>query len=269
MFYSTKKSKPLVSVIMNCHNGEKYLRKSIESTIQQTYKNWELVFFDNFSTDKSKKILKNYIDKRIKYFKSKKYLTLYKARNIAIKKAKGKYIAFLDTDDWWYKTKLEEQIKFLKKNKKYQMIYTNFYLYFQNINKFKKGYSSLPSGSITQKLLNTYSIGISTVLLEKKIFKKFMFNEKYNIIGDFDFFINLSRYYNLGSIEKPLTFYRIHKSNFSIKKVDLHYNELKNWLNFNEKKLLKQKFKFGKIKLLLAKLKVKTVLKYFRLSVSS
>ena len=254
---------------MNCFNGEAYLLESIKSVLAQTYKNWEVIFWDNKSTDNSGKIYKSFNDKRLKYHYASTHTSLYQARNMAIEKCNGEFIAFLDTDDWWYKTKLEEQIKFLKKNKKYQMIYTNFYLYFQNINKFKKGYSSLPSGSITQKLLNTYSIGISTVLLEKKIFKKFMFNEKYNIIGDFDFFINLSRYYNLGSIEKPLTFYRIHKSNFSIKKVDLHYNELKNWLNFNEKKLLKQKFKFGKIKLLLAKLKVKTVLKYFRLSVSS
>jgi len=256
--------KKLISIIVNCHNGQKYLESCINSILEQTYKNWELVFFDNFSTDKSKKILKNYTDKRIKYFKSKKYLTLYKARNIAIKKAKGKYIAFLDTDDWWYKTKLEEQIKFLKKNKKYQIVYTNFYSYFQNINKFKKRYSSLPSGLITQKLLNNYSVGILTVLLEKKFFKKFVFNEKYNIVGDFDFFINLSRYYNIGSIDKPLAFYRIHKSNLSIKKIDLYYNELKNWLNFNEKKFLKEKFKLRNIKVLLVKLKIKIVLNYFK-----
>ena len=254
----------LVSIIMNCYNGEKYLKESLQSIILQTYSNWELIFYDNFSTDKSKKILKNYTDKRIKYFKSKKYLTLYKARNIAIKKAKGKYIAFLDTDDWWYKTKLEEQIEFLNKNKKYQIICTNFYLYFQNINKFKKRYSSLPSGLITQKLLNNYSVGISTVLLEKKFFKKFVFNEKYNVIGDFDFFINLSRHYNIGIIDKPLTFYRIHKSNLSIKKIDLHYNELKNWLNFNEKKFLKEKFKLRNIKVLLVKLKIKVFLNYFK-----
>ena len=258
------KNSPLISVIINCHNGEKYLEKSVRSVIRQTYKNWEIIFWDNRSTDNSKKIIKSFNDKRIKYFKSKKYSTLYKARNIAIKKAKGKYIAFLDTDDWWYKTKLEEQIKFLKKNKKYQIVYTNFYSYFQNINKFKKCYSSLPSGLITQKLLNNYSVGILTVLLEKKFFKKFVFNEKYNVVGDFDFFINLSRHYNIGIIDKPLTFYRIHKSNLSIKKIDLYYNELKNWLNFNEKKFLKEKFKLRNIKVLLVKLKIKVALNYFR-----
>ena len=259
-----KKNSHLISIIMNCHNGEKFLEQSIKSIISQSYKKWELIFWDNCSTDNSKKILKKIKDKRIKYFKSKKYSTLYKARNIAIKKAKGKYIAFLDTDDWWHKTKLEEQIKFLKKNKKYQIICTNFYLYFQNINKFKKCYSSLPSGLITQKLLNNYSVGISTVLLEKKFFKKFVFNEKYNIVGDFDFFINLSRHYNIGIIEKPLTFYRIHKSNLSIKKIDLYYNELKNWLSFNEKKFLKEKFKLRNIKILLVKLKIKVFLNYFK-----
>ena len=91
-----------------------------------------------------------------------------------------------------------------------------------------------------------------------------MFNEKYNIVGDFDFFINLSRYYNIGSIDKPLAFYRIHKSNLSIKKIDLYYNELKNWLNFNEKKFLKEKFKLRNIKVLLVKLKIKIVLNYFK-----
>ena len=70
-----KNNNYLVSIIMNCHNGEKYLKKSLNSVLKQSYKNWELIFFDNLSTDKSnfivqKKILK---DKKIKYFKSKKF----------------------------------------------------------------------------------------------------------------------------------------------------------------------------------------------------
>ena len=95
------KHKPLVSVIMNCHNGEKYLKESIKSLMSQTYKNWELSFWDNNSLDNSKKILKEIKDKRIKYFKSEKFQNLYHSRNLAIKKAKGKYVGFLDVDDLW------------------------------------------------------------------------------------------------------------------------------------------------------------------------
>ena len=97
---------PLVSVIINCRNGEKYLKKCITSVIKQKYKNWEIIFFDNDSKDKSKNILNLYKNRRIRYFKSNKLLKLYHARNIAISKAKGSYITFLDVDDWWLKKNL-------------------------------------------------------------------------------------------------------------------------------------------------------------------
>ena len=66
---------PLVSVIVNCYNGQKYLKDCLRSIVNQTYKNWELIFWDNFSTDQSKKVLNEFNDKRIKYFKSKKIFT--------------------------------------------------------------------------------------------------------------------------------------------------------------------------------------------------
>ena len=93
--------KHLISVIVNCHNGEKYLEKCITSIINQKYKHFEIIFFDNFSSDNSKKILDNFKDKRIKYFYSGIKFPLYKARNEAIKKTSGSLIAFLDVDDWW------------------------------------------------------------------------------------------------------------------------------------------------------------------------
>ena len=161
-----------ISIIVNCHNGEKYLKKSIQSILNQSYKNWEIIFFDNVSTDTSENIIKSYNDKRIKYYKSKKYLNLYKARNEAIKKTTGNYIAFLDVDDWWDKNKLTEQFNFLKKNKKYKFVCTNFYLYSQNKKELTKKYKlKLPSGEITQDLLNEYFIAISSVLLDREIFK--------------------------------------------------------------------------------------------------
>ena len=108
---------PLVSIIMNCYNGEKYLTESLNSLLKQTYQNWELIFWDNISSDNSKKIFEKYKDERFKYFLSDRHMVLYGARNLAIKKAKGEFLAFLDTDDIWLKNKLDLQVKlFLNKN---------------------------------------------------------------------------------------------------------------------------------------------------------
>ena len=106
------KKGPETSIIMNCHNGEKYLSEAIKSVFSQTYKNWELIFWDNGSTDKSKKIFKNFKDNRLRYFYKHKKVSLYESRNSACKKARGDYIAFLDVDDIWFSKKLEWQIKF-------------------------------------------------------------------------------------------------------------------------------------------------------------
>ena len=76
-----KQNQPLVSIIMNCFNGEKYLKNAIDSVILQTYKNWELIFWDNRSVDKSAEIFKSYKDKRFKYYYASQHTPLYDARN--------------------------------------------------------------------------------------------------------------------------------------------------------------------------------------------
>ena len=119
---------PLVSVIVNCHNGEKYLEHSIKSIINQSYKNWEIIFWDNISSDNSNVIIKNFNDERIRCFKSDTFTNLYEARNLAIKKAEGVYVCFLDVDDFWTEDKLEHQIKFMEKNKEYDIQYSNYYV---------------------------------------------------------------------------------------------------------------------------------------------
>ena len=122
-----KNSNPLVSIIMNCYNGEEFLNDSLKSIINQTYKNWELIFWDNKSKDSSKIIFKKFKDKRFNYYYSKKNYPLYKARKLALRKCKGNLIAFLDVDDWWHKEKLSQQVKSLIKN--IGLVYSNlFYL---------------------------------------------------------------------------------------------------------------------------------------------
>ncbi len=260
------KTKPLVSIIMNCHNGEKYLRKSLNSLIGQTYKNWELIFWNNCSSDKSKKIIKSFNDKRIRYFESSNLLKLYNARNLAIKRSKGEFISFLDTDDWWLKSKIQQQVQIFEKNKDLSFLYSNCYQYNQKLKK-KYLYSTkvLPSGQITQKLLDDYRLGIVTVMLRRDIFKKKKFNNKYNIIGDFDFFLNLSINYEMRCIQKPLAYYRVHSSNYSTTHLSNYEKEMHSWFRFNSKKFKLKGFSINKLKMLNYKIKIKNFFQKFKL----
>ena len=122
-----KKYKPKVSIIINCFNGELFLEKCLLSIFRQSYKNWEIIFWDNCSTDNSKNIFFQKIkNKKFKYFKAKKFTNLYAARNLAIKKAKGEIIMFVDVDDEWFPNKIKKQVSIFSKEKKINMIFTNF-----------------------------------------------------------------------------------------------------------------------------------------------
>ena len=112
-----KKRQKLVSIILNCYNGEKYLKDSLLSIKNQTYKNWELIFWDNRSTDKSASILKSYKDKRIKYYLASSHSKLGAARKKAFSKVSGELVGFLDVDDIWEKEKLEKQVKYFNNQK--------------------------------------------------------------------------------------------------------------------------------------------------------
>ena len=180
---------PLISVIINCHNGEKYLDNCIKSVLNQTYKNWEIIFFDNNSSDKSSKQIKSYKDQRIKYFRSNKTYTLYKARNLAVSKSNAEFITFLDVDDWWVKTKLEEQIIFFLSNPSLDIIYSNLYLFFQKNLSKKIFIKKIKNKNITQNLVNKFEMPILTSMIKREFFNKIKFDNNFTIIGDLDFFI--------------------------------------------------------------------------------
>lgn len=106
----------LVSIIMPNHNCAKYIPETIKSVLAQTYFNWELLFVDDCSTDNSVDIVKGINDERIKIYVNEKNSSAAISRNLALREAKGKYIAFLDSDDLWTPEKLEKQIAFMKEN---------------------------------------------------------------------------------------------------------------------------------------------------------
>ena len=110
--------KKLVSIIMPTYNCAKFIGRTIESVINQTYENWELIIVDDCSKDNTEEVVKEYIEKdnRIKYYKFETNQGAAMARTESMKRAKGNYMAFLDSDDLWYKDKLEKQLKFMIDN---------------------------------------------------------------------------------------------------------------------------------------------------------
>ena len=162
------------------------MHEAINSIINQTYKNWEIIFWDNQSIDKSAEIFKSFNDLRFKYYYAPEHESLlYKARNAAVKKSKGEFIAFLDVDDWWLPEKLEKQIP-LFNDPDVGLVYGNLWLFFEKKNKkkiYRKG--NLPSGKILNDLLNDYVIGSPTYVVRKKSLEslKYYFNNDFHIIG--------------------------------------------------------------------------------------
>lgn len=114
-----------VSVIVPMHNSEKYIEECIKSILNQTYKNIEIIVIDDNSTDKSMEILKSFSDTRLKILQSSQNLGAANARNKGIDEAKGEYICFIDSDDYWVLDKIEKQVKFLEEND-YIFIYADY-----------------------------------------------------------------------------------------------------------------------------------------------
>jgi glycosyltransferase involved in cell wall biosynthesis len=116
---------PLVSVTINTRNGERYLGNTLKSLLASTYQNWEALVWDNMSVDSTPDIVKGFNDPRIHYFRGTIPLSLGEARNAAIAKARGAYVAILDSDDLWEAEKLNKQVELFKNNKSCVCVYSD------------------------------------------------------------------------------------------------------------------------------------------------
>ena len=158
----------LVSVIMPMYNSEKYIEESIQSVINQTYLFWELIIIDDGSKDQSVNIVEKYakLDKRIKLVQSKKNLGVAKARNQGTQLAKGRYIAFLDSDDIWLPDKLNHQIKFMQE-KQAPMSYTQYRQFTNKVSEPGNLIDVEPKVSY-KRLLKGNIIGCLTAMIDRK-----------------------------------------------------------------------------------------------------
>lgn len=160
------KMKPFVSVIMPCYNCEKYIKKTIQSVLNQTYSNFEILIVDDLSTDETVNKIREMQrkDKRIRLIQLSQKGGASIARNKAIQEAKGKYIAFLDGDDMWKPQKLEKQIQFMEDNK-ICFSYTDYEYMDENDQPLNLMRSS-PTKMSYLKMLIGDSIGCLTVMYD-------------------------------------------------------------------------------------------------------
>lgn len=154
---------------MPSYNSEDFIAESIKSVINQSYKNWELIISDDNSTDKTIDIVKAFQakDSRIKLLRSKKNGGPAVTRNLAIKHAKGRYIAFLDSDDLWSKDKLQKQIPFMIEEK-IALCYAR-YSFIDEHGNFVNNAPELPNKINYQSLLRNQVIGCLTAVYDTKI----------------------------------------------------------------------------------------------------
>ena len=231
-----KIKKVLVSIIINCHNGEKYLREALLSLKNQKYKYFEVIFWDNNSSDNSKKIYLNFADKRFKYFSSNKKLKLCQARNLALSKCSGDLITFLDTDDIWLKNKLLEEVSEYKKNK-FDILYSSYYIKNKISKKLRLKKVKSISSDYQNHYLKNYDVALVTICINKESFKKknTIFDSNYNIIGDFVFMMKMSKFSKISILKKPLAIYRVHNNNYTNQNYFELGNELRLWVDKNKK----------------------------------
>ncbi len=210
----------LVSIIMPTFNSGNFIKESINSVISQTYMDWELIIIDDFSSDNTHEIVSEFesIDDRIIYYRLPENRGAAEARNKGISLAKGQFIAFLDSDDFWIKTKLANQIDFMISNN-YLFTCTNYRFINEegrDIGKIVKSRTILDYHGILR-----YSPGNSTVIYNAMATGK-IFIPNIRKRNDYLMWLTLikkTKY--LYGLNEDLTYYRLRKNSLSYKKSDL------------------------------------------------
>ncbi|MBL7004739.1 MAG: glycosyltransferase [Gammaproteobacteria bacterium] len=223
---------PLVSILMNCFNGERYLREAIDSVISQTYQNWELVFWDNQSTDKSKAIFDSYQDSRLKYYYAPEHTDLGGGRANAFKHLVGDYIAVLDTDDVWLPSKLEKQLQ-LFSDPDIGIVISDT-LFFNETDDRPLYNGEYPAeGDVFRELLTGYFVSLETLMLRKSVVDRlsYGFDADFSFIADFDIVLRVSQISKLAVYKEVLAKWRVHEASDSWRFPASFSEEKERWID--------------------------------------
>ncbi|NTE00618.1 glycosyltransferase family 2 protein [Agrobacterium tumefaciens] len=209
---------PLVSIIVPCYNSAKFIRATLNSIVAQDYKSWELIIIDDQSNDDTCTIVAEFASKysNIQFISLPENKGVSNARNIGMTKAKGKYIAFLDSDDIWLENKLSRQVAYMED----KMLSMTFCAY-NRINEdgaIISGVTPAPFSYSYHQLLSHNVIIFSTSMVLKSTIGDLQFSKAGH--EDWIFFLQLFKKCKLGyGINEPLALYRIRKDSLSSNKM--------------------------------------------------
>lgn len=225
------KQEPLVSVLMNCYNGDAYLREAIDSVLAQTYENWEIVFWDNRSTDRSAEIFKSYNDPRLKYFCAPSHTNLGGARARAWEHITGEFVAVLDADDVWLPEKLEKQIP-LFEDPEVGIVISDTLFFNEKTSKPLYAGDYPPTGWVFEQLFTSYFVSLETLVVRRSHVGKLprAFDPDFSFIADFDLVVRLSRISKLAVCPEILAKWRVHAGGDTWKNPLAFVEEKERWI---------------------------------------
>ncbi len=198
--------KPNISVIIPTYNRKDFLLTTVESVINQTFHDFELLIIDDGSTDNTRDFISQYNDSRIRYYYLKKNKGPSFARNFGIKKSRADFIAFLDSDDRWKKDKLKIQYNAMISNSRFLLSHTEEIWYKNGKILNPKKIHKKRGGDIFEQSLKLCSISMSTVMAHKDIFNKVgLFDENLIVCEDYDMWLRVTSRYSILLISDYLT----------------------------------------------------------------
>ena len=217
---------PLVSIVIPTYNYANYLGRALQSVLDQTYKNWEAIVIDNHSTDDTSKVIDRYKNPRIKHIKINNYGVIAKSRNAGILAAKGEWIAFLDSDDWWVADKLRTCAEYF--NYQVDLIYHDLEIIRSERKFFKRKLvktRKLKKSILIDLLVNGNAVSNSSVIVRKKMLEKIgLIDESKDLVAveDYNTWLKIA---NLTDqflyLPKRLGYYFSHDQNISKKNISL------------------------------------------------
>lgn len=229
--------KHLISIITPCYNSEKYISETIHSVLNQTYQNWEWWIVDDCSQDRSVEIIKSFDDPRIHLISLEKNSGAAEARNVGIRKAQGRFLTFLDSDDVWLPEFLMKAISFLIEEKE-ELVYASYKRYDENMQPLLADFIAEDHIDY-QRILYNCPIPMLTSMYDTQRIGKVEIPEV-DMREDYAMWIEiLKKIPEARAIEEPLAVYRIRENSFSRNKFQIMKKQFEVYYNFLNLSLLK------------------------------